>query len=143
MALCIFNVSGAAEEGNAVFGEAAARCIQKQYLQHGSPSKNLNSSSDDTNSISSKNFGSEDFSPRHLKHIQGGSMPAGTASQSLNGGPSNISFYNTPSPMATQVHSSMSFSFSIFCCFGFTICTSMLHGNGMFLSLIHHGNTKA
>ncbi|KAL5768764.1 hypothetical protein ACOSP7_015309 [Xanthoceras sorbifolium] len=110
--LCIL---GSAEEATAVFGEAAALCIQKQYLQHGSPSHNLYASSEDRNIVSSKTFGSEDVSPRQLKHLQGnnlrdipgnnhgGAMLMGAASQPLNGGPSNISFYNTPSPMATQL----------------------------------------
>ncbi|KAK3210641.1 hypothetical protein Dsin_015347 [Dipteronia sinensis] len=110
--LCIL---GAAEEATAVFGESAALCIQKQYLQHGSPSQNLYSSSEDRNIVSSKIFGSEDVSPRQLKHMQGnnlrdipgnnygGAMLVGAAGQPLNGGPSNISFYNTPSPVATQL----------------------------------------
>ncbi|KAI9192658.1 hypothetical protein LWI28_026160 [Acer negundo] len=58
---------------------------------------------------------SMDVSPRQLKHMQGnnlrdipgnsygGAMLTGAAGQPLNGGPSNISFYNTPSPVATQL----------------------------------------
>ena len=55
------------------------------------------------------------MSPRHSKHVQGNnlkdipgnqngaSMAGGTASQTVNSGPSNLSFYNTPSPMVAQV----------------------------------------
>ncbi|KAJ0091066.1 hypothetical protein Patl1_13321 [Pistacia atlantica] len=110
--LCIL---GAAEEATAVFGEAAALCIQKQYLHHGSTSQNLYSINEDRNLVSSKNCGSEDVSPRQLKNMQtnnlrdvpgnhhGAAMLAGASNQPLNGGASNISFYNTPSPVATQL----------------------------------------
>ncbi|XP_044464916.1 cell division cycle protein 27 homolog B isoform X2 [Mangifera indica] len=107
--------TGAAEEADVVFGEAAALRIQKQYLHQGSTSLNLYSSNEDRNLVFSKNFGSDDVSPRQLKNMQtnnlrdipgnyhGASMLAGASSQPLNGGPSNMSFYNTPSPVATQL----------------------------------------
>ncbi|XVE70488.1 hypothetical protein DITRI_Ditri10aG0076200 [Diplodiscus trichospermus] len=105
--LCLL---GAAEEAAVVFGEAAALSIQKQYLNHGLASSNLHTSSEDCNLVSSQNFGSEDVSPRQLKHTQGSNLrdiPAaalsGAASQSQYGGPSNMLFYNTPSPMASQL----------------------------------------
>ncbi|XP_044472496.1 cell division cycle protein 27 homolog B-like isoform X2 [Mangifera indica] len=106
---------GAAEEATAVFGEAASLCIQKQYLHHGSTSQDLYSSNEDCNLVSSKNFGSEDASPRQLKNMQtnnlrdipgnynGASVLAGASNQPLNSGPSNMSFYNTPSPVAAQL----------------------------------------
>ena len=63
--------------------------------------------------VAARHSVSEDASPRKLRHMQGlkdiagnhhgAYMLGGTASQPVNGGPSNISFYNTPSPMATQV----------------------------------------
>ncbi|KAJ4708516.1 Cell division cycle 27 B-like protein [Melia azedarach] len=108
--LCIL---GAADEATAVFSEAAALCIQKQYLQN---AQNLHLSNEDRNLVSSKSSASEDVSPRQLKNIQANNLKdlpgnyhgavvlAGAASQPLNGGPSNISsFYNTPSPMTTQL----------------------------------------
>ncbi|XVE98099.1 hypothetical protein REPUB_Repub03eG0076200 [Reevesia pubescens] len=110
--LCVL---GAAEEATVVFGEAAALCIQKQYLHHGVASRNFHMSSEDYNLVSSRNFGSEEVSPRQLKHAQGNNLRdipgnyhgaavlSGAASQHQNGGPSNMSFYNTPSPMASQL----------------------------------------
>ncbi|XVF34902.1 hypothetical protein REPUB_Repub18cG0098300 [Reevesia pubescens] len=110
--LCVL---GAAEEATAVFGEAAALCIQKQYLHHGIAAPNLHMSTEDYNLVSSQNFGSEDVSPRQLKHTQannlrdipgnyhGAAVLSGAASQPQNGGPSNMSFYNTPSPMVSQL----------------------------------------
>ena len=112
--LCLI-ILGAAEEAIVVFGEAATLCIQKQYLHHGLASPSLHMSSEDYNLVSSRNFGSEDVSPRQLKHTQGNSLRdipgnhhgaavlSGVLSQPQNGGPSNMSFYNTPSPMASQV----------------------------------------
>lgn len=110
-------VLGAAEEATAVFGEAAALCIQKQYLNHGSASQSLHISNEDRNLVSGRNLGQgpDDASPRQLKHMQGNSLRdipgnyhgatalGGAASQPSNGSSSNISFYNTPSPMASQV----------------------------------------
>ncbi|XWS72081.1 hypothetical protein CRYUN_Cryun02cG0009900 [Craigia yunnanensis] len=110
--LCVL---GAAEEATVVFGEAAALCIQKQYLHHGLASPSLRMSSEDYNLVSSRNFGSEDVSPRQLKHTQGNGLRdipgnhhgaavlSRAASQPQNGGPSNMSFYTTPSPMASQL----------------------------------------
>ncbi|XP_028778049.1 cell division cycle protein 27 homolog B isoform X2 [Neltuma alba] len=109
--LCIL---GSAEEATAFFGEAAAQQIQKQYVND-SASPSLQTSAEDRNVVSAKHFASEDMSPRHLKHVQGNnlkdvpgnhngpSIVAGTACQPINSGPSNLSFYNTPSPMATQL----------------------------------------
>ncbi|KAA8517196.1 hypothetical protein F0562_017552 [Nyssa sinensis] len=69
---------------------------------------------EDHNLVSGRNFGSEDVGPRQLKHMNtnnlrdipgnyhGAIASGGAASQPLNGGSANI-FYNTPSPMATQV----------------------------------------
>ncbi|KHN14476.1 Cell division cycle protein 27 like B [Glycine soja] len=106
--LCIL---GAAEDATAVFGEAAALCIQKQYL-HCSTSSKLHSSAEDCNIVDTRHSASEDTSPRQLKLMQsmkdipgnhhGPSILGGTA-QPINSGLSNISFYNTPSPMAAQL----------------------------------------
>ncbi|XWS17325.1 hypothetical protein CRYUN_Cryun33cG0057600 [Craigia yunnanensis] len=110
--LCVL---GAAEEATVVFGEAAALCIQKQYLHHGVASPNLHMSNEDYNFVSSRNFGSEEVSSRQLKYTQGNNprdipgnyhgaaVVSGAASQPQNGGRSNMSFYNTPSPMASQL----------------------------------------
>ncbi|XVE54205.1 hypothetical protein DITRI_Ditri03aG0061700 [Diplodiscus trichospermus] len=110
--LCVL---GAAEEATVVFGEAAALCIQKQYLHHGVASQNLHMSKEDYNLVSSRNFGLEEVGPRQLKHTQGNNLrdipgsyhgaavTCGAASQPQNGGPSNMSFYSTPSPMASQL----------------------------------------
>ncbi|XP_022731116.1 cell division cycle protein 27 homolog B-like isoform X2 [Durio zibethinus] len=110
--LCVL---AAAEEATVVFGEAAALCVQKQYLHYGLASPNLHMSSEDYNSVSSQNFGSEDVSLRQLKHTQGNNLRdipcnyhgaavlSGPASQPQSGGPSNMSFYNTPSPMTSQL----------------------------------------
>ncbi|TYI79524.1 hypothetical protein E1A91_D05G028100v1 [Gossypium mustelinum] len=70
------SILGAAEEATAVFGEAAALCIQKQYVHHGAASPNLHVST---------------------------AVSSGAVAQPQNGGPSNTSFYNTPSPMASQL----------------------------------------
>ena len=103
---------GAAEEATAVFGEAAALCIQKRYLNC-STSQKLHSSAGDCNIVDARHSVSDDASPRQPKHMQGlkdipgnhhgASILGGTASQPINSGLSNISFYNTPSPMVTQV----------------------------------------
>ncbi|KAJ6923408.1 cell division cycle protein 27 [Populus alba x Populus x berolinensis] len=110
--LCIL---GAAEETAAVFDEAAALCIQKQYMNCVSASHNLSISNEDHNLVSAQNFGLEDGSPRQLKHLQGNNLRdipgnyhvastlGGPVSQPSNGVPPNLSFYNTPSPMATQL----------------------------------------
>ncbi|XP_027349776.1 cell division cycle protein 27 homolog B-like isoform X2 [Abrus precatorius] len=106
--LCIL---GAAEEATAVFGEAAALCIQKQYL-HCSNSPKLHSSAEDCNVVDTRHYISEEASPRQLKLMQGlkdipgnhhGASILGGTAQPINSGLSNISFYNTPSPLATQL----------------------------------------
>jgi len=101
---------GDAEEATTVFGEAASFCIQKQYLNC-STSPNL--SAEDCNVVATKHSVSEDVSPRQLRLMQGlkdiaanphgSSIIGGAASQLISSGSSNMSFYNTPSPMATQV----------------------------------------
>ncbi|XP_052482694.1 cell division cycle protein 27 homolog B isoform X3 [Gossypium raimondii] len=105
--------TGAAEEATVVFGEAAALCIEKQHFYLGLASPNLHVASEGCNLVSSLNFSSEDVSPRQLKNTQVNSFrdipsnhhgAAISASQPHNGGgPSNISLYNTPSPLASQL----------------------------------------
>ncbi|XP_027188526.1 cell division cycle protein 27 homolog B-like isoform X2 [Cicer arietinum] len=107
--LCIL---GAAEEATAFFGEAAALCIQKQYLNC-STSPKLHSSAEDCNLVDSRHYVSEDSSPRQPKHMQslkdipgnhhGVPLLGVTSGQPINSGLSNISYYNTPSPMVTQM----------------------------------------
>lgn len=63
--------SGAAEEPSAVFGEAAALSIQKQYMQQLPSSLGLNMYNDERNTTSVKNTSSEDYSPSQPKHTQG------------------------------------------------------------------------
>ncbi|XP_047311527.1 cell division cycle protein 27 homolog B [Impatiens glandulifera] len=110
--LCIL---GAAEDATLVFGEAAALCLQKQQLDHLVAEQNSQAAADDHNIILSRNFGLEDLSQRQVKPLTvnnirdipgnyyGAVTSGGTASQSLNGAPAGISFYNTPSPMSTQL----------------------------------------
>lgn len=109
-----FSISGAADEASVVFGEAAALCMQKQYLHHGSASQNMQESNEDRNLVSARNFGLDDVSPRQVKLMQGTSVRdipgnyhsatvSGGASSQPPSGTSNVSFYNTPSPMGTQV----------------------------------------
>ncbi|KAG6668154.1 hypothetical protein I3843_01G142500 [Carya illinoinensis] len=112
--LCVL---GASDEATVVFGEAATICIQKQYLPQGSSSQSLPMSNEDHSLVSAGNFGpgSDDTSPRQLKHMQGNSLRdipvnyygaaalGGAATQPSNGSLSNICFYNTPSPMASQL----------------------------------------
>lgn len=110
--------SGAAEEATAVFGEAASLCVQKQYTPHGLASQSLPASTEDRNALSARNYSSQDLSPRQLKNTHGNTLKenpgnyhgtafSGGANQPINGGLANMSFYNTPSPMATQVINSI------------------------------------
>ncbi|XP_061993975.1 cell division cycle protein 27 homolog B isoform X1 [Rosa rugosa] len=107
--LCVL---GSAEEAAVVFGEAAALSIQKQYLHHGLASQSFLTVNDDCNLVSGRNFSFEDVSPRQLKLMQGSNtrdssgnshvILGGVSGQPTNGS-SNISFYNTPSPMPMQL----------------------------------------
>lgn len=108
-------VTGAAKEGNAVFGEAASLYVQKQYLAHGSASQNMLASTENKNPVPAKSLSLHDPSPRQVKNMHGNTLKdnsanyhgttlsGGTSSQFVNGGFANMSFYNTPSPMAAQV----------------------------------------
>ncbi|KAH0704688.1 hypothetical protein KY290_020032 [Solanum tuberosum] len=104
--LCIL---GAAEEAAAVFGEASLLCIQKQHIDQGNQSQNLQASTDDQN-VASTNIVSGDISPRQSKHTHSnnlremsGNYNGAAAIQNLGGVSTNMSFYNTPSPMASQL----------------------------------------
>lgn len=103
-------VSGAAGEATSVFGESASECIQKQYMSH-----DVGPPGDDHNLVSGRQL-AESVSPRQLRLLHGNNVKdnslnhnaavfAGNAAatQPNNGVHANISFYNTPSPMATQV----------------------------------------
>ncbi|XP_016558908.1 cell division cycle protein 27 homolog B isoform X2 [Capsicum annuum] len=103
--LCIL---GAAEEAAAVFGEASLLCIEKQHLYQGNQSQNLQPSTDDQN-VASKSIVSDDISPRQSKHTHSNNLReisgnyCAAAIQNLGGASTNMSFYNTPSPMASQL----------------------------------------
>ncbi|KAL9323631.1 hypothetical protein ACSQ67_008488 [Phaseolus vulgaris] len=109
--LCIL---GAAEEATVVFSEAAAFCIQNQYLNC-STSPNDHMSPEDRNEAAPRSCIPEEGSPRQLKQMQGlkdiaayhhgTSILGGATCQPINSGSSNMSFYNTPSPMAAQLSS--------------------------------------
>ncbi|GAU36090.1 hypothetical protein TSUD_277010 [Trifolium subterraneum] len=68
---------------------------------------------EDCHVVATRHSVSEDMSPRQLRHMQGlkdiaanphgSSIIGGAAGQLTSSGSSNMSFYNTPSPMATQL----------------------------------------
>ncbi|CAI8594181.1 unnamed protein product [Vicia faba] len=105
--LCIL---GAAEEATVVYGEAASFCIQKQYINCAT-SPNLSDENCKVSAIGQSV--SEDVSPRKLRHAQGlkdiavnphgSSIIGGVAGQLTSSSSSNMSLYNTPSPMETQL----------------------------------------
>ncbi|XP_022865632.1 cell division cycle protein 27 homolog B-like [Olea europaea var. sylvestris] len=104
--LCIL---GAAEEATSVFSEGASLCIEKQYMHDELSSKSLQASSEDHIVVPNRSLGVEDVSPRQLKDMHGYDVRdisrnyhGAASNQPLNGGPASFSFYNTPSPMATQ-----------------------------------------
>lgn len=102
---------GAAGEATAVFGESASECIQKQYLSH-DVGPQLQASIDDQNLVPGRQA-AESVSPRQQRHLHGNNAKDNSlnhngavfsASQANNNGVhANLSFYNTPSPMATQL----------------------------------------
>ncbi|XP_010540977.1 PREDICTED: cell division cycle protein 27 homolog B-like isoform X2 [Tarenaya hassleriana] len=98
---------GAAEEATAVFDEAAALSIQKQYMQQLSTSHSINAANEECDFVvPNKNFSSEDPSPRQSKLTQGNSLKdisGNYHAHGLNGGASNMALYNTPSPVASQL----------------------------------------
>lgn len=67
-------VSVTAEEAAVIFGEAAALCIQKQYLHHGLASQSMLTLNEDCNLVYCRIFSSEYFSPRQLKLMQGNNI---------------------------------------------------------------------
>ncbi|KAI3800749.1 hypothetical protein L1987_28843 [Smallanthus sonchifolius] len=108
---------GAAAEASTMFGESASECIQKQYMSH-DVGPQLQASSDDHNVVSGRQQVPENVSARQLRHLNGNNVKdtslnhngavfsgstAAAASQPNNGVHASISFYNTPSPMATQL----------------------------------------
>lgn len=108
----LLTILGAAEDASSVFGEAAVLCIQKQCLHN--RSEKLQTLNDDLNSASARNNNPDDVRTRQSKQAQSNNLRdiptnyhgpvnlGGPANQIANGG-SNISFYNTPSPVAAQV----------------------------------------
>lgn len=108
-------ITGAAEEATAIFGEAASLYVQKQYSAHGLASQSMLASTENKNPVPAKNLSLHDPSPRQVKSMHGNTLKdnsanyhgtnlsGGASSQFVNGGFANMSFYNTPSPMAAQV----------------------------------------
>ncbi|KAF8031265.1 hypothetical protein BT93_D0458 [Corymbia citriodora subsp. variegata] len=105
---------GSAEEAAAVFGEAAAICIHKQYLHNGLAPPNAHMSCEDQH-LNSARCSTDDVSPKQLKQTpgnntrefagsyHGSTAPSQVASQPLDGGSVQLSPYDTPSPVATQL----------------------------------------
>ncbi|GAB4858266.1 Cell division cycle protein 27 B, variant 2 [Ancistrocladus abbreviatus] len=102
---------GSAEDAAVVFSEAAALSIQKQQQQqqHGHASQNFMTSSEDRIAAAARTV--EDVSPRQLRTMQsnnvrdmthGAVASGGIVNQPPNGGPPNLSFYSTPSPIVAQ-----------------------------------------
>ncbi|CAO2826956.1 unnamed protein product [Amaranthus hypochondriacus] len=111
--LCIL---GSAEEASTFFDESAVLAIQKQQQQQSQnaiTSQNFGNTTEERNQVSSKSLG--DASPRQLKSIhsssakdasgsyQGAIASSAAVNQPINCAPSSLSFYNTPSPMASQL----------------------------------------
>ncbi|KAL0354872.1 UNVERIFIED_CONTAM: Cell division cycle protein 27B [Sesamum radiatum] len=74
-------------------------------MHRGLASQSLHAPSDEHDIASTRLLGSEDVSPRKLKHIHGNNLRdvnGTTSNQPMNGGPTSLPFYNTPSPMAAQ-----------------------------------------
>lgn len=107
---------GSAEEASTFFDESAVLAIQKQQQQQSQnaiTSQNFGNTTEERNQVSSKSLG--DASPRQLKSIhsssakdasgsyQGAIASSAAVNQPINCAPSSLSFYNTPSPMASQV----------------------------------------
>nr|XP_043621457.1 cell division cycle protein 27 homolog B [Erigeron canadensis] len=102
---------GAAGEATSVFGELASECIQKQYLSN-DVGPELQASNGDHNLVAGRQT-AESVSPRQLRMLHSNNVKDNSvnhngavfsASQpNINGVHANISFYNTPSPMTTQL----------------------------------------
>ncbi|GAB2222023.1 hypothetical protein Droror1_Dr00013220 [Drosera rotundifolia] len=104
---------GCAEEAAVVFGETAVLSILKQHqqLQQYVPTcQNTMTSYEDHDGVTFRSL--EDVSPRQQKTVQNSNVrevPHGTIAsggifnQPANGGHPNLSFYNTPSPIAAQL----------------------------------------
>lgn len=106
----LHDIPGAAEEAAAVFGEASSLCIQKQHLYQGTQSQTFEAATGDQNVVFARNIVSDDISPRQSRHTHSnnlreisGNYNGAAATQNIGGGSTNMSFYSTPSPMATQV----------------------------------------
>ncbi|XP_071696842.1 cell division cycle protein 27 homolog B-like isoform X2 [Rutidosis leptorrhynchoides] len=102
---------GAAGEATSMFGESASKCIQQLYS---SPDVGpvLQASNDDHNTIPCRQA-AESVSPRQLRHLHSNNAKDNSLNQNgalfsanqanNNGVHANLPFYNTPSPMATQL----------------------------------------
>lgn len=107
--------TGAAEEGNAIFGESASLYVQKLYSGHAVVSQSMLSSTENKISVSVRNLSPHDPSPRQVKNMHsntlkdnsgsyhGTALSVGASGQFINGSSANMTFYSTPSPMTAQV----------------------------------------
>lgn len=110
-----FYFTGAAEEGNTIFGESASLYVQKKYSGHGLVSQSMPSSTENKNSVPARNLSPHDPSPRQVKNLhsytlkdnpvsyQGAALSGGASGQPANGSFANMTFYSTPSPVTAQV----------------------------------------
>ncbi|CAM8977687.1 unnamed protein product [Rhodiola kirilowii] len=104
---------GAAEGASTVFSEAAAECIQKQYICQGLVSRISQAFTEDHSFAIDNRLNLEDSSPRNSKHMQGNTLRdipgnyhgSANATSTVNqlSGSSNAPYYNTPSPVTTQL----------------------------------------
>ncbi|KAL8228762.1 hypothetical protein R6Q57_013662 [Mikania cordata] len=100
---------GAAGEATEVFGESAAECMKKQYLSL-DVAPHLQTSSENHCVVSGSQV-AESASPRKLRYLLDNKIKdnslnhngAVAANQPINGLHANTPFYNTPSPMTTQL----------------------------------------
>ncbi|KAL1834007.1 hypothetical protein ACET3Z_003658 [Daucus carota] len=110
--LCVL---GAAEEGNAIFGESASLYVQKLYSGHAVVSQSMLSSTENKISVSVRNPSPHDPSPRQVKNMHsntlkdnsgsyhGTALSVGASGQFINGSSADMTFYSTPSPMTAQI----------------------------------------
>lgn len=106
---CIKISSGAVGGASDYFSDVAASRIQQQYLSESSSHK-ISIGDEDRSIQSSRVLGLNDSSPKQPKNLHSNSIKeisnahvVMAAGQAANSGSSNLSLYNTPSPVASQV----------------------------------------
>ncbi|XP_039142291.1 cell division cycle protein 27 homolog B isoform X2 [Dioscorea cayenensis subsp. rotundata] len=104
--LCILGAVGGASD---YFSDVAASRIQQQYLSESSSHK-ISIGDEDRSIQSSRVLGLNDSSPKQPKNLHSNSIKeisnthvVMAAGQAANSGSSNLSLYNTPSPVASQL----------------------------------------